>query len=100
MSKHQELRAKLMAEIDAAQWEWLKPHAERDRLILVAPDLDLLDAAVSIAGGDLKAVEDWMKRGWISKPTGEQLRAFDSDARRSFRCLIVQPWVLIQERSN
>lgn len=100
MSRRDELRAKLTTEIDAAQWEWLKPHAERDRLILVAPDLGLLDAAVSVADNDLKTVEDWMARGWLSKPAREQLRAFDADPRRSFKCLIVQPWVLVQEQSN
>ncbi len=100
VSKREELRTKLKAEIDVAQWDWLKPHADQDRLIVVDQELDLLEVGVLVADNDLKTVEDWMKRDLLTKPTSVQLRAFEADGQRAFRCLIVQPWVFIQAQSN
>lgn len=100
MVNRDELRKKLQSEIDSAEWAWLKPHAEQDRLIVVDLELDLLEVAVTVALGDLGAVQEWMKLSQLTKPTLEQIRAFDADERRSFKCLIVQPWVFIQAQSN
>lgn len=100
MSRRDELRQKLKSEIDVAEWAWVKPHAEQDRVIVVSQDLELLEVAVTVAAGDLPQVESWMKETLLTKPTREQLRTYNSDERRTFQCVIVQPWVLIQAQSN
>lgn len=98
MDAKDELRKKLQAEIDVAEWAWIKPHLEHDRVIIVSQDLELLDVAVQIAVNELQQVESWMTQQLLTKPTREQIHAFDADDRRLFQCVVVQPWVLIQIR--
>ncbi|MFN9171986.1 MAG: DUF2288 family protein, partial [Dolichospermum sp.] len=44
-----ELREKLQQNLDEAEWEWLIPHVQKDVVILVAENLDLLDVGEAIA---------------------------------------------------
>jgi hypothetical protein len=43
------LRAELANNLDEAELDWLKPHIQKDAVILVVPELDLLDVGVAIA---------------------------------------------------
>jgi hypothetical protein len=88
---------KLSEEIDVAQWEWLRAHNERGALIVVNRGRDLADVGERIAADDSPMVQRWLVSNLLSKPTPEQVVAWDSDPTRNFSTLVVSPFVLVQE---
>lgn len=87
---------KLEYSLDEAAWKWLKPHALRDVVILVAEGTDLLEVGRALIANDSAKVEAWIVAGVLSKPTREQLDAWDLEPERQFLSAVVQPWVLMQ----
>lgn len=85
--------------LDQAEWAWIKPHALRDAVILVSQKQDLLMVGEAIATDATQLVEDWIRQGDLTKPTVEQMAAWDQEEGRKFLCLVVQPYVLIQDQS-
>ncbi len=96
----QDLRKKIKEELDTAEWAWLKPHLEREALIVVDEDLNLIETAMSVAMNDTETIQDLMTRELLTKPTGQQVSTWDADEKRPFLFLIIQPFVLIQAKSN
>lgn len=93
----QDLRAELAESLDEAQLDWLKPHIQRDMVVVVAPGLDLLDVGVAIARDDVSSVQHWISEQLLHKPFPEQLADWNADQTIRFQALIVQPYVLVQE---
>lgn len=93
----EDIRAELKEMLDEAEWRWLLPHAERDAVIFVNSDLDLLDVGVAIASDQVSSVEHWLGEQLIHKPTTEQLSDWNDNHTKRFNTIIVQPFVLIQE---
>lgn len=85
-------------EIEDVEWHWLRPHLDRGALIVVDPALELAEAAARISADDTTTVSAWIAAGRLAKPIREQIAAWDAEPLRAFRMLIVQPYVLIQER--
>ncbi|MDF5708377.1 MAG: DUF2288 domain-containing protein [Nostoc sp. S4] len=92
-----DLRAELIENLDEAEWEWLIPHVQRDAVILVALELNLVDVGVAIASDRTPSVQQWIDEQLITKPTTAQLGEWNRDATKRFNTLIVQPYVLVQE---
>lgn len=93
----QDLRAELAENLDEAEWDWLIPHVQRDALVMVAPELDLLDVGVAIASDNVSSVQLWIGEQLIYKPSPGQLAQWNGDRTKRFNTLIVQPYVLVQE---
>jgi hypothetical protein len=96
--KGDSLKDQLKETLDEAEWTWLRPHVARDALIVVKPDLDLLEVAVKVARDEKKQIQDWIARGWIGKPSHDQLTAWEKAPTKRFLSVVVQPYVLIQEQ--
>lgn len=94
MTFEDDLRAKLAGDIDVTTWRDLRPHAGRDRVILVNPPLALLDAAVAVAVDHADRVQGWVTAGSLTRPTAEQLAAWERDLDIPFDCVVVSPFVL------
>ncbi|AHJ29256.1 DUF2288 domain-containing protein [Nodularia spumigena CS-584] len=92
-----DLRTELTENLDEAEWDWLIPHVQRDAVIVVAQDLDLLDVGVAIASDQIPSVQQWIDQGLMAKPSETQLGNWNSDRTKRFQTLIIQPYVLIQE---
>ncbi|MEZ4873432.1 MAG: DUF2288 family protein [Bdellovibrionales bacterium] len=45
----EDLRLKVESQIDTASWDLLREHYERAALVVVHPDIDLVDVAVQVA---------------------------------------------------
>jgi len=90
-------REELALAIAEAEWQWLKPHLERDVLITVAAALDLAEAGERIAADDAQQVGAWISSSSIGKPTQAEIAVWDSEPTRKFLMLVVSPYVLIQE---
>jgi hypothetical protein len=91
-------REELMLAVNEADWHGLRAHLERGGLILVAGDLDIVDVGLSVANDDAAAVGGWIEAQKLNKPTAEQIAAWAGFREKLFYCLIVSPYVLIQEK--
>lgn len=92
-----DLRTELTANLDEAEWDWLIPHVQRDAVIVVAQDLDLLDVGVAIASDQISSVQQWIDQQLMAKPSETQMGNWNSDRRKRFQTLIIQPYVLVKE---
>lgn len=94
----QDLKAELTQNLDEAEWEWLIPHVQRDAVILVPIELDLLNVGVAIASDNTLQVQQWIDEQLLAKPSVAQIGEWNGDRTKRFNTLIVQPYVLIQEK--
>jgi hypothetical protein len=91
-----ELHKKLAEELDTVDWRALRAQAGRDSVILVAPELELVEVARCVAKDRSAEVAGWINAGQLRKPDGEELAAWERELDKPFRMLIVAPYVLIQ----
>jgi hypothetical protein len=94
-----ELKSELTENLDEAEWDWLIPHAQRDAIIVVSSHLELVDVGTAIASNNIAQVGFWIDEALIAKPSNDQLGNWNSDRTQRFNTLIVQPYVLIQEKT-
>lgn len=92
----EDIKAQLTQELTEIEWCELLPHAQRDALIVVSNQLNLLDVGVAIANNEVMNVQHWIQEQLIHKPSIEQLSAWNLKNTTLFKTLIVQPFVLIQ----
>ncbi len=78
-------------------WRELKIHLQRDAIIVVAAELDLVEVGVAVAEDDKTLVEAWIAANKLGKPTAKQLESWEQEEEKLFRMLIVQPFILIQD---
>ncbi|MDH5181425.1 MAG: DUF2288 domain-containing protein [Gammaproteobacteria bacterium] len=90
------MRQKLNLETGKLSWPELARHFARGVVIVISPELDLIEVAAVFSKDEREQVENWLHRGLIH-------RAMDDDARRweaqnpCFWSTVVAPWVLVQE---
>jgi hypothetical protein len=94
-----DLKQELAAKIDVADWHILRAHLERGGLIVVDGMLDLAEVGVGVAADDVPAIERWLLSGLLGKPTAQQIERWDEEKGKRLLCLIVSPYVLVQEES-
>jgi hypothetical protein len=92
-------KEELALSIDEAEWSWLRAHLERGGLVLVDDSIDLAEAGIRVAHDDTDAIQEWINRGKIGKPSQTQIQHWDDEKQKKFSMLIVSPYVLIQERT-
>lgn len=92
-----EIRESFKRDLAEVSWRELRVHLQRDGVILVSRDLDLIETAVAVADDDAGKVETWIAADQIGKPGKEQLDAWEKEQDKAFRMLIVQPFILIQD---
>ncbi|MFO7604501.1 MAG: DUF2288 domain-containing protein [Gammaproteobacteria bacterium] len=91
-----ELRQKINLETGQLSWPELQRYFAKGNVIIVAPELDLIDVAARFAEDDKTAVATWIEAEKIK-------RALDDDARQwearssHFWTVVVAPWILVQE---
>lgn len=94
-----DLRDELKETVDEAEWDWLMPHEERGAVIVVAEGLDLVEVGVAIANDNVTSVQHWIGECLIYKPSDEQKAVWNQNQEKRFNALIVQPYVLVQEKT-
>ncbi|HYE37673.1 DUF2288 domain-containing protein [Methylocaldum sp.] len=90
-----ELRQKLAAETGQIAWQELERHFARGVVVVVTPELDLVEAAARVAEDDKRALEEWMNRGQIVRATDDHARRW-TDSECTLWAVVVAPWVLVQ----
>lgn len=91
-----EIRKKLAEELATVDWRALRPQLGRDSVILVAPELELVEVGWCVARDRTAEVAGWIGSGQLRKPSSEELTAWELELEKPFRMLIVAPYVLIQ----
>ena len=81
-------------------WRELKIHLQRDAIIVVSAELDLVTVGVAVAEDDKGSVEAWIAANQLGKPSEKQLENWEKQADQLFQMLIVQPYILIQDLQN
>lgn len=94
-----DLKQELAAKVDVADWHLLRAHLERGGLIVVDTLLDLAEVGAGVAADDVASIERWLVSGLLGKPTQAQVERWDGEKGQRLLCLIVSPYVLIQEES-
>ncbi|MDP2432464.1 MAG: DUF2288 domain-containing protein [Pseudomonadota bacterium] len=90
------LRAKLNAETGRLAWKELERHFARGSVISVAPGMDLVEVALSIARDDKAAIAAWLADQRVKRADSEDALAWhERDAQ--FWAVVTAPWVLVQE---
>lgn len=91
-----ELRTQLAEQIHRVDWKPLAPHAKRGGLVMVDPQLELLEVAVAIARDDGAQVQQWMAAQQLRRPTPSEAEGWSAETGEGFTVVIVQPYVLAQ----
>ncbi len=94
-----DLRSLLNAQTGTARWSELERHFARGVLVLVAPDLDLIEVAARIAEDDKAQVEAWMGSGQLRGPEIADAREWH-EHDTEFWTVVSAPWVLVQETAG
>jgi len=91
-----EMMERFREELAEVCWRDLREHVQRDTIITLAPELDLVEAAIAVARDDSERIGEWIDSGRLGKPSVEQIRAWEKQMDKPFRMLIVQPYILVQ----
>jgi hypothetical protein len=91
------LKAQLTELLDEAELEWLKPHIQKDAVILVDANLDILDVGVAIASDNTQSVQHWIGEQLLVKPSPEILNRWNANPSQRFQAMIIQPYILVKE---
>ncbi len=92
-----EVRERFEKDLAEVEWSALRIHLQRDALILVAPQLDLVEVACKVAEDAASEISCWIEQGQVGKPTEEQLTVWETQLDKPFRMLIAAPYILLQE---
>lgn len=90
------VRDKLRNEVMASYWEDLAAHQARGALLMLVPQLDLLDVAEAMAKDDTARMAAWLKGGALSRVSAAQAEQLAEQGELRFQFVVVQPWVLAQ----
>lgn len=90
------LRAKLNLETAPIHWHELQRFFAMGKTIVVSSELDLVDVGARFSADDQQAVADWLALGQVSPVSDQQAQAW-LDQKAQLWCLVVRPWVLVQE---
>ena len=77
-------------------WRDLRTHVQRDTLITLAPEVDLVEVATAIAWDDSEQIKTLIVDGKLGKPSVEEITAWEKQMDKPFLMLIVQPYILTQ----
>ena len=77
-------------------WSYLKPHFDAGVLLYVDPSLKLVDVGRAFSDDAKDAVQEWLKKGDIIKPSEPHAGYWEQTSAR-FTALVVSPFVLIQQ---
>lgn len=81
-------------------WHDLKPHAERGAVFVVSQDLELMEVAMAVRDDVVDKVQGWLASGALARPSTEKLAALDANPTIEMSFVIVQPYVLIQQKGH
>jgi hypothetical protein len=95
----EQLRARILGETAKIPWTELQRHFARGAVIMLRPQLDLVEVAMEISSDNRQQVEDWMADGDVRGVSDEQAQEW-LDAKALMWAVVIKPWILIQPILN
>jgi len=95
----EELKHKLNLETSQIAWHDLQVYYARGHVVLVAPELDLLDVAAELSADNTAQFEQWMADGKVGDVAPDLARHW-YDQNTELWAVVIAPWVLVQDRSG
>ena len=89
-------RAKIISETAKIPWQELQRFFASGKVIWVAGDLDLVEAACALQQDDVQRVSDWTENLQLAAVSDDQARQWISEDSLLW-AVAVKPWVLVQE---
>lgn len=90
-------KAKLNQETSKIGWSELQRHFARGVVLRVDRSLDLIDVSYQMFVDNKAVIKGWVEQGVVGPVTDEQAQVwFEED--RGVWAVVVQPWVLVQEK--
>jgi len=65
----EELKEKLITEIELADWNMLRPHHEKSVVFIISEKLDLANVGAVMALNDAEKVKQWLDDGSLKRPS-------------------------------
>lgn len=91
------LKAEFLKQTARLPWADLQTYYARGNVIVVAPNLDLVDVAVQLGLDNTEQFEAWIKAGEVGPATDHHaINWHDEDA--VLWVTVAAPWVLVQRR--
>ena len=100
LTLEQALRLRLGETRGTALFSDLRAHLARDAVFVVAETVELLDAAVAVAMDDVATVGRWIESNELRKPTADEREQWRLAVGRRWQAIVVQPFVLVQDRDD
>lgn len=92
-----DLRTRLNLETGRVGWKDIEILFARGMVMVVAPELDLVEVAALTAENDTSQIKSWSDEGMVGAMTTEQ--ALDWQSREAeLWAVVVAPWAFVQER--
>lgn len=95
----EELLQKLNLETGRLHWPELQRYFARGVVVVVNPELDLVETAACFVEDDKAKIETWINQGQITRAHDEHARRW-AERESDFWAIVVTPWVLVQEINN
>ena len=91
-----DVRHLLNAQTGRIDWPELQRHFARGLLLVVAPELDLVDTAAKSVQDDKESITAWLEQGQLLKPDIDMAKEWQ-ETNPEFWAVVAAPWVLVQE---
>jgi len=93
------LRREYHSQTARIAWRELTVHYARGRVVVVAPELDLVDVAVQLGMDNTACFQRWIDSGDVA-PVGDQLARDWHEQNTELWAVVAAPWVLVQRRPS
>lgn len=90
-----QLRHQINAETAKIAWRELQRFFAAGTVLYVAPDLDLVEVALTLARDDSERFSDLTNRGKVQKVSDAQAKEW-VEANALMWCVVIKPWILAQ----
>jgi hypothetical protein len=92
------LRREYHGQTAKISWHDLQLHYARGAVVLVDPQLDLVEVAVQLGMDNTARFQAWIDVGEIAAVQEEQAQSW-FDSNQELWAVVAAPWVLVQDRS-
>ena len=96
-SREDLLRREYLGQTARIPWRELQTHYARGSVVLVAPELDLVEVAVQLGLDNTAQFQQWIDSGQVAAPDDDRARAWHQ-ADQELWAVVAAPWVLVQVR--
>jgi len=91
------LRREYHGQTARIRWRELELHYARGRMVVVAPELDLVEVAVQLGMDNTACFQDWIGAGSVAQVSAGQASDWHA-SNAELWAVVAAPWVLVQQR--